>query len=144
MTTEQTFEPSSQTQELLRASFSRSSSHAVPRNSRRPNRCGIAAGRSGGGGCSRSAASGNGTRSKRSGCAEAPLLQPGVLRLRLHQNRNVGVGVFPEREEILVGSLRLDLVCRQSESSAQLQVRQCTDGIRAHDATMIEKLLKLG
>jgi hypothetical protein len=30
------------------------------------------------------------------------LWQPGVLRLRLHHNRNVGVSVFPEREEILV------------------------------------------
>jgi hypothetical protein len=37
------------------------------------------------------------------------LLQPGVLRLCLHQNRNVGVGVFPEGEKILVRTLGLDL-----------------------------------
>ncbi len=43
------------------------------------------------------------------------LLQPGVLRLCLHQNRNVGVGVFPEGEKIPVRTLCLDLVPRESE-----------------------------
>ena len=45
------------------------------------------------------------------------LLQPGVLRLCLHQNRNVGVGVFPEGEKIPVGKLCLGLVARESEGS---------------------------
>jgi hypothetical protein len=45
------------------------------------------------------------------------LLQPRVLRLRLHQNRNVGVGVFPEGEKIRVGKLCLDRVPRESERS---------------------------
>ncbi len=45
-------------------------------------------------------------------------LQLGVFRLRLLEDRDVGVGVFPESEEILVGSLCLGLVSRQSERSA--------------------------
>ena len=36
------------------------------------------------------------------------LLQPGVLRLGLLQDGDVGVGVFPEGEEILVGGKRPD------------------------------------
>ena len=35
------------------------------------------------------------------------LLHLGVFCVRLPKNRDVGVRVFPEREEILVGSLRL-------------------------------------
>jgi hypothetical protein len=33
-----------------------------------------------------------------------------MLRLGLLQDGDVGVGVFPEREEVLLGSLRLDYV----------------------------------
>ena len=54
--------------------------------------------------------------------ASAPLRLDGtnkrsVLRLCLHQNRNVGVGVFPEGEKIPVGKLCLGLVARESEGS---------------------------
>jgi hypothetical protein len=38
------------------------------------------------------------------------LLQLRVLRLGLLQDRNVGVGVFPEREEIVVGAASLGSV----------------------------------
>jgi hypothetical protein len=49
--------------------------------------------------------------SKRPGeCCLRTLRQLGVFCLRLPENRDVGVRVFPEREEILVGSLRLGLV----------------------------------
>jgi len=33
------------------------------------------------------------------------LLQLRVLRFRSDENRNVGVGIFPKREEILIGRL---------------------------------------
>ena len=56
-------------------------------------------------------------RASEADVSKLPLLQPGVLRLRLHQNRNVGVGVFPEGEKILVRKLCLDLVTRESECS---------------------------
>ena len=42
--------------------------------------------------------------------------QPGVIRLGLLENGDVGVGVFPEGEEILVGSLS---VCRPSGQPIQ-------------------------
>ena len=61
------------------------------------------------------------------------LRQLGVFRLGLRQDRDVGVGVFPQGEEILVGSLRLGWISGQRERSAQLQVRQCAYGIRADD-----------
>jgi hypothetical protein len=71
-------------------------------------------------------------------------LQLGVFRLGLLEDRDVGVGVFPEIEEILVGSLGLGLVPRQNERSAALQVRQRADGIGGDDPAMIENFLKLG
>src|SRR5215208_5519051 len=77
-------------------------------------------------------------------CGKLALLQTRVLCLRLHQNRNVGIGVFPEREEISVRTLCLDLVPRESECSSQLEVCQRTNRIRAYDPAMIEDLLKLG
>jgi hypothetical protein len=81
------------------------------------------------------------------------LLQPGVLRFRLHQDRNVRVGVFPDGEKIPVRKLCLDPVpgereCSadpvpgERECSAQLQVCQSTNRIRADDPAMIEDLLK--
>src|SRR5262245_51083310 len=76
--------------------------------------------------------------------AIARSLQFGVLRFGLLENRDVGVRVLPEHEKSLVGSFRLRLIPRQSERSTELQVRQCADGIRAHDTAMIENFLKLG
>ena len=52
------------------------------------------------------------------GRTEAKLLQLRVLRLGFLQDGDVGVGVFPEGEEVLIGSLGLPGVSRQSEGSA--------------------------
>ncbi len=54
----------------------------------------------------------------------------------------ISIGVFPESQEILVSGLRLGLVSRYSESSGQLQVRQCSNGIADHDPAMIENFLE--
>src|ERR1035437_8057416 len=48
-------------------------------------------------------------------------LQLGVFRLGFLVDRNVGVGVFPEGQEILVGSHCLGLISRHYEGSAELQ-----------------------
>src|ERR1017187_844373 len=69
-------------------------------------------------------------------------LQPGVFRFSLDEDRDVGVGVFPEAEEILVGGLCLGLIARHSERSAQLQVRQRADGIADYNAAVIENFLE--
>src|SRR5678815_4841422 len=68
--------------------------------------------------------------------------QFGVFRLGLREDRDVGVGVFPQSEEILVGGLRLGQISGLRERSTQLQKRQCAYGIRADDPTMTEDLLK--
>ena len=81
-------------------------------------------------------------RAGEAGVRELKLLQLGVFRLRLQQNWSVGVRVFPEREELLVGRLGLDLVSRQNERSAQLQVRQCADGIAEHDSSVVDNFLE--
>ena len=51
-------------------------------------------------------------------------LQLGVLRLGLLEDRDVGVGVFPQREEILIGRLGLGGVAREYICPSQLKVCQ--------------------
>src|SRR5262245_53765958 len=51
--------------------------------------------------------SSNGARALYCACGS---MQLGVFRLRLLENRDVGIGVLPEREEILVRSFRLGLI----------------------------------
>src|ERR1700722_6710871 len=70
------------------------------------------------------------------------LVQLRILRPGLLQYRDVGVGVSPERKEILVGNLCLGLVSRQHVGSAQLQVCQCADGIADHGPAVIKNFLE--
>ena len=72
----------------------------------------------------------------------AELRQLGVFRFGLLEDRDVGVGVFPEGEEILVGSLCLGLFSRHSERSAELQARHCTYGIADNDPAVIKNFLE--
>jgi len=74
--------------------------------------------------------------------ATRKLLQLDVFCLRLPENRNVGVRVVPEREEILVASSCLGGISRQRECSAELQARQRADGIADHNPAVIENLLE--
>src|SRR5215471_17921411 len=78
-----------------------------------------------------------------SAAAAIPMsLQPGVFRLGLLENRDVGVGILPNGQEILIGTPGLDSVARNNVRSAQLQVRQGAYRIGEHDAAVIEDLLK--
>ena len=52
------------------------------------------------------------------------LLQLRVFRLGLLQNGDVGVGVFPEDEEILLGSFRFVLVATHHIGSPKLETSQ--------------------
>src|ERR1700722_15986208 len=70
------------------------------------------------------------------------LVQLRILRLGLLQYRDVGVGVSPERKEILVGNLCLGLVSRQHVGSAQLQVCQRADGVADHGPAVIKNFLE--
>ena len=71
-------------------------------------------------------------------------LQLRVFRFRSDEDRNVRVGVFPEREEILIGRLGLGGVALHGVGTGQSQVRQCADGIIPHHAGVVENLLELG
>ena len=64
--------------------------------------------------------------------------QLGVLRLGLFQNGDVGVGVFPEGEEVLVGSFCSASVSIHRVGAAELEMREYADGLIQHDAPMVE------
>ena len=65
-----------------------------------------------------------------------------VFGSRVLEDGDVSVGVFPQREEIVVSRLCLRWIARQHVGSAQLQVRERTDRIADHNPSMIENLLE--
>src|SRR5216683_1210468 len=71
-------------------------------------------------------------------------LQLCVLRLGLLKEGNVWIGVFPEREEILVRGATLGDVALEGVGTTQLEMRQCTDGFVEHDPAMVNNFLELG
>ena len=71
------------------------------------------------------------------------LLQLCVLGFGLLGDGDVGVRMFPQHQEILIGGPSFGLVSRQCIGPAQLQVRQCTYGISDHDSAMAENFLEL-
>jgi len=71
------------------------------------------------------------------------LLQLRVLRFRLLQDGDVGVGVFPQCEEILISHLGFDCVALQSVGAGETQVRQRSDWFVENNSAMIKNLLKL-
>src|SRR5262252_8555478 len=72
------------------------------------------------------------------------LSQLRVLRLGLLQDGNVGVRVFPEREEILIGGLRLRGVAIDGIRAAKLKMRQCPKHIVCYDSAVIDDVLEFG
>src|ERR1700678_3597232 len=71
-----------------------------------------------------------------------PLIQLRVLRLSLFQDGDVGVGVLPEGEEILVGNLCPGFISRQRVGAAKSEMRQCAYRRIHHNSPMVEDLLK--
>jgi hypothetical protein len=87
------------------------------------------------------------------GKLEGPLppiyCKPGLLQLRvlsfsLLQDGDVGVGVFPEREEILVRRLGLGRVALHNIGSADLEMGEYSDGLVDYNSAMVEDFLELG
>src|ERR1700751_1553176 len=70
-------------------------------------------------------------------------LQLRVLSLGCDENGNVGVGVFPERAEILVGCLGFGGVAPHGIGTCETKMRQCSEGTIQDDAWMVKKFLKL-
>jgi hypothetical protein len=79
-----------------------------------------------------------------SGGREPKLLQLRVLRLGLLEDGDVRVGVFPEREEILIGGFCLGGVTLHGVRSAKLEMRQSADGLILDDTRMVKNFLELG
>src|SRR6516164_499022 len=74
----------------------------------------------------------------------AHLMQLCVFRLGLLQDGDVGVGVFPEGEEILIGGLCLGGVALHGVGTAELEMGKCSDGLVNDHAWPIQYFLKLG
>ena len=64
-----------------------------------------------------------------------------VIRLRLQQDGDVRVRVSPQREEILIGSLGIGGVTPHGIGSADLEMRECSDGSVGHNSAMVEDFL---
>jgi len=71
------------------------------------------------------------------------LLQLGVFGFGLLIDGNVGVGVLPAHQEILIGRCGLGSVSRLRVSTAQLQMRHCAYRIADYDPPMVDNLLEL-
>src|SRR5271169_2777377 len=71
-------------------------------------------------------------------------MQLRVLGLYSKEYRYVRVGVFPQREEILIGCPGLGGFALHGIGSADLEMRKCPDGFVEHNSAMVEDFLKFG
>ena len=67
-----------------------------------------------------------------------------MFRPCFRDERDPGVGVLPQRKQIVVHALRLDGIARERQRSRQLQPRERVYGIDEHDASMVDNPLELG
>src|SRR5213592_2459198 len=70
-------------------------------------------------------------------------LQLRVLRLGFLQDGDVGVGVFPEGEEILIGGAGLGCVPGEGMGTGQAEMGKRTERIVQYDTAVVENFLKL-
>ena len=64
------------------------------------------------------------------------------IRLGLALDRNTGIRILPEFQEILISRFGLGGVALQGVSASEAELSERTDGLRLHNAAMREKLLK--
>ena len=72
------------------------------------------------------------------------LLQLCVLGFGLLVDGNVGIGIFPEGEQVLICSFCSRSVALYDISTGELQVSQCAERIVSEDDAVIKDFLKLG
>ena len=81
-------------------------------------------------------------------CSENEVLrtlpQLRVLHLGFLKDGNAGVGIFPEREEVLIRSPGFGRISRNNVGPSQPQMRQCAGQLVLNYAGVIEDLLELG
>src|ERR1700730_65735 len=75
---------------------------------------------------------------------EKGLLQLRVLRFGFLQDGDVGGGVFPQREEILIRSAGLGGVALERVGTGETEMGECAQREVYGNAAMVQKFLKLG
>src|SRR5215471_16447662 len=80
----------------------------------------------------------------RSGKVVNQLIQLRVLSLRLFQDWDFGVGIFPKRKKVLIGRLGLGDVALQHISATEAKMGKRTDWLHEDEAAMVVDLLELG
>ena len=82
--------------------------------------------------------------SKRITQLQTKLLQLCVLGFGSDEDWNVRVGIFPEREEILIGRLGFGVVVLQGVGAGEAEMSECSDGFVEYNSAMVENFLELG
>src|ERR1700730_7393876 len=72
------------------------------------------------------------------------LLQPRILGFGSNQDRNIGVGVFPEREEILIRGPGFGGVALQCVGTSETEMGEYTCRTIPQHPAMVEDFLKFG
>ena len=73
----------------------------------------------------------------------AALLQPRILRFGLLEDGDIGIGVFPEGEKILVGGFGFGGVALQGVGAGEAEMRQGTMLVVKNDARVSKDILKI-
>ena len=74
---------------------------------------------------------------------QSKLFQPGVLRFCCYKNWNVGVGVFPEREKILIGRFGFGALALQNIGARQSKMSECTPSAVLYSTAVTQDFLEL-
>src|SRR5580704_8736454 len=74
--------------------------------------------------------------------AASELMKLRVLGLRSDEDGNVRVSVLPQPEEMLIGRLGLSGVALHGIGSADLEMRECSDGFDDYNPAMVEDFLE--
>src|SRR5580704_2748818 len=77
------------------------------------------------------------------GSRDVRLVQLGVLCFSPPQDGDGGVGVLPERQEVLVGDTGSGSVTGETIGATELQICQSADDFVSHQTTMVKNLPKL-
>ena len=72
------------------------------------------------------------------------LSQLSEFHLRLFQNRDIGVGIFPECKEVLIGGACFGRILLDSIGAGEVEMGQSTRCAVLHQAAVVEDLLELG
>jgi hypothetical protein len=71
-------------------------------------------------------------------------MQLGVFGFCGYEDGDIGVGVFPECEEIVVGGTSLRCVALKGIGAGKTEVREGSRFTRPYNPSMVENFLKLG